>query len=192
MLRLRAEFIEPEELLALPARPASPDVPHDNNAGSLLMCLGAVVAGLLMSSHYAKEAHRLDTQATQMATEAAEIQKLANLAPGAQTDTLRKYGVLASRGVPVAGIMDEVSRALVPGVGLSSLVINTNRSLRIEGEAKTEQAMLKFIENLRKGKGIQDLRATGYRREDLKQQSVRFAFTGRAISMLDVRVGGKR
>ncbi len=191
LAQVQADLASREADLALAEKQQRPTLP-DNNAGSLLMCLGAVVAGLVMSAHYSKEVHRLDTQTKEMSAETTRIRQEATLTSGAQINSLQRYGILASRGVPIAGLMDEVTRALVPGVGLSSVVISAGRNVRIEGEAISEQAMLQFVSNVQAGKGIRDLRPTGYGRDSLKQKGVRFTLTGKAISMADVRLGGPR
>ncbi|MEZ0325261.1 MAG: PilN domain-containing protein, partial [Fimbriimonas sp.] len=188
LAKVNAELVSSDRSLAL-RPPAVP--PQENNANSLLVCLGAVVAGLVMSAHYAKESHRLETL-TQDLNSQSEKLKQKSYIPGTASSELRQYGILAARGVPAVALMDEITRALTPGVGLSSVAVNPAQRVSIKGEAASDVAMLKFLENVRAAKSMRGLRADGFTQSNPKQQGVQFALTGEAISMADVWVGGEK
>lgn len=188
LVRVHAPLASTSQELAI-ARPAAYETLPNKLAGSLFVCLGAVIGGLITSAYYAKQVSLLEAQRKAMDAESASIAQSAQIG-SAEARDLARYSILSKRGVPLIGVMDEVTHSLPAGVGLTAVVINQNGQTRIEGEATSEEAMLQTLQNLKQGHSLENLTIIGFRRDDEEQSGGRFAFGGRCISMSDVRIGG--
>jgi Tfp pilus assembly protein PilN len=190
LVRVQAALTTLNRELALPGDAPKPEPLPSRLAGAAFLCLGSIIGGLIMSAHYAKQVSMLEAQRKEMDAEVASIARSARL-EAAQANDLMRYSLLSKQGVPVVGLMDEITRSLPSGVGISTVVVNQNGTTRIEGEAASEEAMLEALKQMKEARSLTNLHIIGFRRDAVEHKGGRFAFGAKCISMKDVRIGGQ-
>jgi Tfp pilus assembly PilM family ATPase len=113
-------------------------------AAAAVLVLGGAIAGFMSSKNNQLDAH--------ISARRAEIntlqQKYRPQAEARQTQ-LEILADLGAQGVPFQPIMDAISAALDPSVGLEKVTVDTGGTIHFTAEATDELAMINTVERLR-------------------------------------------
>jgi Tfp pilus assembly protein PilN len=146
-----------------------------------------VLVGTFVATQYSNQTSAVEKQAMAITQKAADVRAEADLAMGEQARMLKQFDLLKREGVPLPTIMDDLTRSLGDGVGLVSVAVN-DQSVTISGEASSEAAMLRTLDNLRTSPVLKNLTVSSFGRDRASETGLRFEFSGSTVTMGDIRV----
>ena len=113
-------------------------------AALLVLAVGGAVAGFISSRN-----NQLDAQISSKRAEINSLQAKYRPQAEARQTQLEILNDLATQGVPFQPIMDAISAALDPSVGLEKVTVDTGGMIHFTAEATNELAMINTVERLR-------------------------------------------
>jgi hypothetical protein len=147
-------------------------------AGAILI-VGGALAGLLNSRNNA-----LDADISTRRAEVNTLQEKYKPQAEARSMQIQILSDLASQGVPFQPIMDALTTALDPSVGLEKISVDTGGMVHFTAEASDELAMISTVERLRSFSYFQDTIVDKYGKlaeNDPSNPAIRFDLTTRYV-----------
>lgn len=117
-------------------------------AASLVATLVVAGAGLGYWWTVKSDAEETEKRVVSLETENRRLTEILKPKEERRQQELKVIADLARQGVPFPWVMDEVTTALDPGVGVNEISFDGGR-VRVSGEARTEAAMISTLDRLR-------------------------------------------
>jgi Tfp pilus assembly PilM family ATPase len=162
-----------------------------NLSGSIVVSALAIVIGIAGYFLYHGRASELEAQATKADEHTKALETEAQSASAQQQLREIQMKTLSGNAVPATAVMDFISSALDPGVGIQSVNITSDRTLAVTAEAQDQASMLRTFDGLRNVPIFQDVViqnfTTKLNRNDAAA-GLTFTVGGRVASLAQVHI----
>lgn len=160
-----------------------------NFAGSIVVSLFAIVAGIVGYWLYSQQISKIDGLVRTTSAQTATVNGLIDRTIEERANQAKQYRALRREGVPVGAMMDYIVGSLEPGVGLTSVSIAPDLRVTISGEALDEASVIRTTQNLQRSPVIKGLMINSFARVTSEAvNGIRFQLSGQTVTMDRVKL----